>query len=663
MVCRYEIKAARLKEEWTAAQAPVNIPTSPQPPQPPKPPVVDDKLGLHNGPARDVYWASLFVKDAKRDALESTLNDLGFSSVSGCSDSQLREKILELTFHGDICEVDWATTLTKCIEQCVGDFLCQFVKEDRARRRALELVETYRSNCKSMWQQLISEYCPPAAPEPARAGQMIMVIGPGFGFLQNPAQIRTIERAGFDVKRLLLPNPEEAGFSMDKEIDTLLNAIKTCQPAAILCASKGGAYMVKLWQLMEADKLAKLPCMMINVHPQLSKLPEGVKVILVQGAKEQIWYLPRGYNHAGAVGFAVEAHTQVYTKTDAAGKVTKHEGDTLYEFPACERTLEGIIRTGSPGLCYMYHTVDETSGRAVKRYGDTHNPASLLKDNCLPRLVDALLSTNPPYTFPVACASLIAPSRHDAELRLGMAPETLRERWWQSPGKKGTANIKRFEVARDSEEFNHIEVIFKAEPTDGIHRFYSFPGTANTVLHKVERIENGRQQEMFDTARSNIKSDLHRMGVTFISGKHSRWLFHGAHDATVLNSIVEDNVAGFAPVLNTRGLWGKDATPITLRFDDASVPTGKGCYFARDASYSAPFCGHCMDDDGFKMMLLCQVEVGLPCVGEPHMAHMPQIHPSKGTRYHSFVDSASNPEMYIVEHATQVYPAYIIHFT
>lgn len=111
-----------------------------------------------------------------------------------------------------------------------------------------------------------------------------------------------------------------------------------------------------------------------------------------------------------------------------------------------------------------------------------------------------------------------------------------------------------------------------------------------------------------------------------------------------MNSIISDRAAGFAPMLSTRALWGK------------------GVYFARDAAYSVPFSNSCRDDKGFKMMLLCQVEVGLPCVGEPHMNHMPEVHPERGEHYHSFVDSASNPEMYVIEHSAQASPAYVVHF-
>ena len=91
---------------------------------------------------------------------------------------------------------------------------------------------------------------------------------------------------------------------------------------------------------------------------------------------------------------------------------------------------------------------------------------------------------------------------------------------------------------------------------------------------------------------------------------------------------------------------------------------GYGSYFARDASYSvhAGYCEDCRDDDQNRMVLLCLVECGLSCVGEEHMKVMPKTHPErKLLPYMSYVDYASNPEIFVVD-GQQAYPAYIIHF-
>ena len=108
---------------------------------------------------------------------------------------------------------------------------------------------------------------------------------------------------------------------MKQEIERVISEINSFQPDVVLCASKGGAYMVELWRLMEVGYLPKrFGCLMINVHPKVKRLPEGVKVIIVQGAKEEIWPKPRGYNNFGRV-----------------------EPDSL----------EALIRTGSPGTTYF----------------------------------------------------------------------------------------------------------------------------------------------------------------------------------------------------------------------------------------------------------------------------------------------------------------------
>ena len=60
------------------------------------------------------------------------------------------------------------------------------------------------------------------------------------------------------------------------------------QPDAVLCASKGGAYMVELWDRMDNGSLYKIPSLMINVHPSCKQLPKNVKVVIVQGSEEEV---------------------------------------------------------------------------------------------------------------------------------------------------------------------------------------------------------------------------------------------------------------------------------------------------------------------------------------------------------------------------------------
>ena len=49
-------------------------------------------------------------------------------------------------------------------------------------------------------------------------------------------------------------------------------------------------------------------------------------------------------------------------------------------------SLEALIRTGSPNLCYLYHTIEK--GGVRTRKGDKHDAASLLKEDKLILLED-----------------------------------------------------------------------------------------------------------------------------------------------------------------------------------------------------------------------------------------------------------------------------------
>lgn len=462
------------------------------------------------------------------------------------------------------------------------------------------------------------EFCPPVPSPPTRTGNKLLVIGPGFGFIENDQLVKTIEGAGFDVCRLfdsnIVPNPAAVGFSMDEYLPHLVRKIEEYQPHAILCASKGGAYMSKLWEKMSAGEMPKYPSLMINAHPSVDQLPQGVKIVLVQGSEENVWHKARGY--------------------DTLGKVQPD-------------SLEALIRTGSPKLCYLYHTVTKQGLRP--RLGDTHVPASLLQYDCLPRLVDSLLAEHPPFAFPASCGVFASTERRRFENFLGFEPSQLR-RFWQSSGGTGMDAQHRFVVPEGSDEFKAVEGIFRAEPS--VKRFYvPQRSAARYDVESIERIENGLLQENMDNGYSTVKTKLTRVGAQYENGVHGRWLFHGAGSADTVDAIVADPDQGFKPWLNERGLWGK------------------GVYFARDAIYSIECpgcCNTCEDADGNMMVLLCLVQTGLPTVGEEHMKEVPKVHDELRPKisYDTFVDCPSNPEIFVAPQGkTLAYPAYIIHFS
>jgi hypothetical protein len=242
----------------------------------------------------------------------------------------------------------------------------------------------------------------------------------------------------------------------------------------------------------------------------------------------------------------------------------------------------------------------------------------------------------------------VSAERRDAENGLGWHPDTLRSRF------VGDVDDGRVEVPKGSEEFKNVETIFKANPAEGAERFYfSDRGTDHLDITKIERVQNRELRDSVDNTRGRLKELLERSGEQYEAGVHSRWVFHGARNADVLDSIINDPIRGFKPEASLG-----DTRAINL--------WGRGSYFARDAAYCvhAHYCDRCLDEDGKRMVLLCLVECGLSCVGEGHMNIMPKTHqPPRKPRlpYMSFVDYAANPEIFVVE-GEQAYPAYIIHF-
>jgi len=511
----------------------------------------------------------------------------------------------------------------------VVDFFRQYLSDAAAERAADKALSTAKDHL-SMWKDMILEYCPPSRTAPDRHGKKVLAIGPGLGFLANPQQIASVERAGFDVRRLSCASPADKGFVMATAIRDVLDAITSFKPGVILCASKGGAYMVELWKRMEAGEVPKdIGCLMINAHPEATKLPEGVKVVLVQGSKEDVWPKPR---------FSTDE------ERDKRGVVVMPD----YSKGEKPDSLEALIRTGSPMLCLLYYTVTQEGHR--ERKGDSHNPASLLKYNCLPRLIDSLLSPYPPFAFVESHACFTSEARCNHEKFLGFEPRSLR-RFWASEGQKGCDEQKRFRVLQNSDEYKAVVGIFQGEPD--VKRFYApdYKIGERVQVAYIERIENGNMQESMDTLYGSVKDSFERLKVSFQGGVHTRWLFHGTGSAEVVTKIVEDPTGvGFSPLATERHLWGK------------------GTYFARDAAYCKDIkvCDKCLDEEGHMMIIMCLVVVGVPCLGQETVATTELIHPQMRPvklRYTSMVDDLSNPEIYVVQAGQDIYPAYVIHFS
>ena len=123
-----------------------------------------------------------------------------------------------------------------------------------------------------------------------------------------------------------------------------------------------------------------------------------------------------------------------------------------------------------------------------------------------------------------------------------------------------------------------------------------------------------------------------------------RLLFHGTRcQGDVLAKIVNDPDAGFLPLLSGSKTGAK---------------FGDGTYFARDAGYSHDYAT--VLSSGQKQMIVADVVVGRWTRGQRGMNQCPVIEGERYARYNSLVDKVDNPRIFVVQHSSQAYPAYVI---
>jgi len=202
-------------------------------------------------------------------------------------------------------------------------------------------------------------------------------------------------------------------------------------------------------------------------------------------------------------------------------------------------------------------------------------------------------------------------------------------------------------VPRGSEEFQKVSSVFCSPPTGEI--FYKGANAAvwtNTSIVRIERVENGSQEGHSALPYYEaLKASIEEQGLLFEPGLHTRWAFHGTNQEGI-ESIVHDPMNGFQPLTcGTRlgTLWGS------------------GTYFARDPKYvvDSNFCS--AGKDGHKRMLMCLCMTGMSCMASPEQ-HGVLPFRQKPHRYNSSVDSLSSPEIFVLQHPSSAYPAYVITF-
>jgi poly [ADP-ribose] polymerase 10/14/15 len=435
-----------------------------------------------------------------------------------------------------------------------------------------------------------------------RSAYKVLLISTGFGRKLNPQQAALVENSGFQIHWSNVPNPEDPGVDMHHYIRVVKADIDCYCPDLLVSASKGGLYVRALWN----SGLWRGATLMLNAEPGLKELPKGVPIVIAHGQHDELYQRSRG-------------------------------------------DLEQLVSTGSRNMCFLYTSV--TSGKVgygVSRRGDMHNMESLLSFDCLPRLMESALSPPPEMHMMQSWRRLLGEERLRAEERLGCTPADLR-RFWASSDGRGMDSKKTFEVPAGSEEFKSVSTAFFSAPKES--PYYSHVAGpvqmaqwANTEILKIERVENGPQmsgsaQPYYESLRKCIEDQ----GLAFEPGVHTRWAFHGT---AAVDSIISNPISGFQPL--TSG---------------ARVGTvwGTGTYFARDAKYVLDAGFVQPEADGSRRMLVCLLLTGMSCIGDPkHTGLLP--HRQKPHHYNSSVDSLNSPEVFIMQHPSSAYPAYVITF-
>jgi hypothetical protein len=119
-----------------------------------------------------------------------------------------------------------------------------------------------------------------------------------------------------------------------------------------------------------------------------------------------------------------------------------------------------------------------------------------------------------------------------------------------------------------------------------------------------------------------------------------QWLFHGTSPENIDNIVN----SGYLPMLAgsaVGAIWGD------------------GTYFARDSKYSHDYNG----DKYERKMLLNRVIVGEWVQGAPGMKLYPLAKGEKYRQCNSLVNKVNDPSIFVIQHSSQAYPAYVITYT
>jgi len=339
-----------------------------------------------------------------------------------------------------------------------------------------------------------------------RSSKRVFIISSGFGRLLRPAQTQLVERAGFKIHWCTKPpNPETPNFAFGPHLQQIKSELDEFKPDLVMCASKGGVYVVKLWDA----GLWLGPTLMINAHPSCQRLPRGVPLVIAAGGDDE-------------------------------------------HYPSTRKILSQLMSTGTRSHCFLYYAAGSGTrlppGFAL-RLGDRHNMDSLLSNDCLPRLMDAALC---PQGAEVHMArthvGLVSDSRLEAErpLREQLLQRLAACSGWLQRLTGLDSGVPLSPVEPGSDEFGWVAAAFRSPPkAPSAYRLPSQVPFESVRIAALHRVQHGPDAGAAALSRfAELRSSLERQGVPFEAEAHERWAFYHGCGAQGLSGGLQPLAAG-----------------------------------------------------------------------------------------------------------------------
>eukprot|EP00040_Diaphanoeca_grandis_P004160 m.27314 g.27314 ORF g.27314 m.27314 type:complete len:439 (+) comp15727_c1_seq1:75-1391(+) len=212
----------------------------------------------------------------------------------------------------------------------------------------------------------------------------------------------------------------------------------------------------------------------------------------------------------------------------------------------------------------------------------------------------------------------------------GKAPTMLhavlrsREKW-QSIRREGADTDKLFPLHAKTNEYGMVQKAFAV--------------TMKNEVTNIQRVENGFMIAHYNLGLGTMQKQV---GLdTWDPMTMERLLFHGTQAVEQIVNSTDGH--GFLPLLAGTA---------------SGAVYGDGTYFARDACYSNTYARTIAS--GERQMLAVFVAVGVSTLGTSGTKQYPLLPGQKFTRYNSLVNVVANPSIFVVQHSSQAYPAYLI---